>query len=138
MKSPYNSTPSLNTKAGPVSEDEGSTKSQSNSIIHSLTLFSRLLIHRKMPILPRITALIAFFISLLAPVTGLNLNITAVGAQNGASTLECWTMDTPFSLATIPGIAGSASIILGNVTDFTYVVIPPGLDAGLHHAPVNQ
>lgn len=91
-----------------------------------------------MHILPHITALIAFFISLLAPVTGLNLNITAVGAQNGASTLECWSMDTPFSLATTPGIAGSSIIVLGNVTNFTYVVIPAGLDAGLHHAPGNQ
>ncbi|KAF3763240.1 hypothetical protein M406DRAFT_261022 [Cryphonectria parasitica EP155] len=70
--------------------------------------------------------------------TALNLNITAVGAQNGASTLECWTMDTPFSIASTPGIAGSASIVLGDVTNFTYVVIPSGLDGGLHHAPSNQ
>lgn len=68
----------------------------------------------------------------------LTLNITAVGAQNGASTLECWAMEAPFALATTPGIAGSASVSLGNVTNFTYVVTPSGLDGGLHHAPSNQ
>lgn len=65
--------------------------------------------------------------------TTLSLNITAIGSENGASTLECWEMDTPFSLTDTPGLNGSALVVLGEVTNFSYAVIPPGLDAGYHN-----
>lgn len=67
-----------------------------------------------------------------------NLNITAITGSNDASVFECWEIDTPFSIATTPGIAGSAQLVLGSVTNLTYVVIPAGLDGGLHNAPLNQ
>lgn len=71
-------------------------------------------------------------------VLALYLNITAIGAQNGASTLECWEMETPFSTSTTPGTNGSASVILGNVTSLSYTITPPGLDGGWHNAAHNQ
>lgn len=67
-----------------------------------------------------------------------SLNITAIGAQNGASTLECWEMEAPFSISTTPGINGSASVVLGEVANLSYIVTPPGLDGGFHNAPYNQ
>lgn len=46
---------------------------------------------------------------------GLSLNISALSASNGQSTLECWQMDTPFSISTEAGTAGSASLAMGNL-----------------------
>lgn len=74
----------------------------------------------------------------LPTAAGLRLNVTALGAANGASTLACWQMDTPFSVATAAGIAGSATLRLGSVADLVYTVIPAGFDGGLHNAPYNQ
>lgn len=71
-------------------------------------------------------------------VASLNLNVTALGAANGASTLECWQLESPFSISAQPGTAGSASFELGDVANFTYAVIPAGYDGGLHNAPYNQ
>lgn len=71
-------------------------------------------------------------------VATLGLNVTAIGFQNGASTLECWEMDTPFSLSSTPGINGSATVALGDVTGVSYAVIPPGLDGGYHNTPYPQ
>lgn len=48
-------------------------------------------------------------------VQSLSLNVTAIAATNNASTLECWQMDTPFSISTTSGTAGSASLGLGDV-----------------------
>ncbi|KAI9779115.1 MAG: hypothetical protein M1816_003738 [Peltula sp. TS41687] len=63
------------------------------------------------------------------------LNLTAISAANGASTLECWQLTTPFIVPTEPGIAGSAALPLGNVTSAIYAVLPPHFDGGLHVAP---
>lgn len=71
-------------------------------------------------------------------VATLSLNVTAIGYQNGASTLECWEMDTPFYLSETPGIKGSAIVALGDVTSVSYVVTPPGLDGGYHNTPHPQ
>lgn len=71
-------------------------------------------------------------------VIAINLNITAVGAQNGASTLECWEMETPFSISNTPGTNGSAYVVLSDITNLSYLVTPPGLDGGFHNAPYNQ
>lgn len=70
--------------------------------------------------------------------TGLNLNITALSASNAASTLECWQMDTPFSVSSTAGTSGSASLTLGDVANLSYSVIPAGYDGGVHNAPYNQ
>lgn len=68
----------------------------------------------------------------------LNLNVTALGAANGASTLECWQLESPFSISSQAGTAGSASLNLGDAANLTYAVIPAGFDGGLHNAPYNQ
>lgn len=68
----------------------------------------------------------------------LQLNVTAIGARNGSSTLECWQIDAPFAISDQAGTAGTALANLGNVTRFLYSVIPAGFDGGLHNAPANQ
>lgn len=69
----------------------------------------------------------------------LKLNVTALSAdKRRVSTIECWQMDTPFTVSTDAGIAGSASVSLGNVTNLVYTVLPAGFDGGLHVAPKNQ
>lgn len=73
-----------------------------------------------------------------AAVQALNLNITALGAANNASTLECWQMDTPFAISTQQGTAGSAQLQLGNTSTISYSVLPAQFDAGVHNAPANQ
>lgn len=73
-----------------------------------------------------------------AAVQALNLNITALGAANNASTLECWQMDTPFAISTQQGTAGSAQLQLGNTSAISYSVLPAQFDAGVHNAPANQ
>ena len=68
----------------------------------------------------------------------LQLNITALSAANNASTLECWQMDTPFTISTQQGTSGSAQLELGNVSTMSYSVLPAEYDAGVHNAPANQ
>ncbi|KAI7908924.1 hypothetical protein M0657_012073 [Pyricularia oryzae] len=57
-------------------------------------------------------------VSLLAPYTvaEMRLNVTAIGAQNGASTIECWEVDSP--------IDAEGNLSLGN-------------SEGPHNAPYN-
>jgi hypothetical protein len=68
----------------------------------------------------------------------LNLNITAIGARDGSSTLECWQLDTPFVESSVPGTAGSANAFLSDAANISYTIIPPNFDGGLHNAPRNQ
>ena len=68
----------------------------------------------------------------------LSLNVTAIGASNGASTLECWQMDTALSVSTTAGTAGSAEALLSDASNITYTVLPAAFDGGLHNAPCNQ
>lgn len=84
------------------------------------------------------TTLLAAGALLLQPVLALHLNITALGAANNASTLECWQMDTPFAISTQQGTAGSAQLQLGNTSTISYSVLPAQFDAGVHNAPANQ
>ncbi|KAI3322019.1 hypothetical protein HD806DRAFT_536491 [Xylariaceae sp. AK1471] len=71
-------------------------------------------------------------------VASLKLNVTAIGARGGSSTLECWQMDQPFNTSTQPGISGSADTTLGSVSSLSYTIIPSQFDGGLHNAPQNQ
>ncbi|GAP91806.1 putative small secreted protein [Rosellinia necatrix] len=75
---------------------------------------------------------------LLPQVASLQLNVTAIGAENGSSTLECWQMDQPFITSTEPGTAGSAQTPLGGVSSISYSILPPDYDGGIHNAPANQ
>lgn len=73
-----------------------------------------------------------------ALIQALQLNITALSAANNASTLECWQMDTPFTISTQKGTAGSAQLSLGNTSTASYSVLPAEFEAGVHNAPANQ
>ena len=90
--------------------------------------------HKARRHLPTATLLAA----LLPPSVALQLNITALGAANNASTLECWQMDTPFTISTQQGTSGSAQLQLGNTSTMSYSVLPAEYEAGVHNAPANQ
>ncbi|KAI1825886.1 hypothetical protein F4861DRAFT_500230 [Xylaria intraflava] len=68
----------------------------------------------------------------------MKLNVTAIGAQYGSSTLECWQMDAPFVVSSEPGTAGSAQAPLGNVANISYSILPANFDGGVHNAPHAQ
>lgn len=65
-------------------------------------------------------------------------NLTAIGAANGKSTLECWQIKRPFDVSTDPGTAGTKAQQLGDLTNLTLSVLPPKFDGGLHTAPFVQ
>ena len=66
------------------------------------------------------------------------LNLTAISAAHGASTLECWQLVSPFAVSATPGTVGTAILQLGNATSASYTVLPPNFDGGAHRAPAVQ
>ncbi|KAJ5109034.1 hypothetical protein N7456_005709 [Penicillium angulare] len=85
-------------------------------------------------------ALVPFLSTLAAAST---LNVTALGAENNVSTLECWALKPGFYTSTESGTAGSKSLNLGpldgkNAGNSTYSMIPGHFDGGRHNAPANQ
>lgn len=81
---------------------------------------------------PRIYWLV-LLASPFAVATSHRLKLTAVVSdedQNAA--FECWELATPFS--DYP-TAGSAIIGLADVSNVSYVVLPPGSEEGLHNPP---
>lgn len=81
---------------------------------------------------------LAFFLAAQKPVVSTKLNVTALGAANGQSRFECWELDAPFVSSTQPGVVGSHTTSLGNVTNITYNVVPAGYDSEPHTAPSHQ
>jgi hypothetical protein len=65
------------------------------------------------------------------------LNLTAVSASNGSSVLECWALPG-FVASTQAGTAGALNLVLGDLANATYTVIPPRFNGGLHKAPAPQ
>ncbi|KHN95780.1 uncharacterized protein MAM_06392 [Metarhizium album ARSEF 1941] len=74
----------------------------------------------------------------LSPLTTPFLNLTAVTAAHGESTLECWRLANPFKQTTEAGISGSLQLSLGELANGSYSVIPARFDGGFHHAPAFQ
>lgn len=70
--------------------------------------------------------------------SAVKLNITAIGASDGKSTLECWQLDAPFVVSNAAGTKGSVTAQLGNVASASFLVVPADFDGGLHNAPANQ
>ncbi|KAI4860541.1 hypothetical protein F4820DRAFT_461604 [Hypoxylon rubiginosum] len=68
----------------------------------------------------------------------LEFNVTAVSAQNGSSILQCWQMDKPFETSSQPGTTGTSLLMLSDVSNLTYGIIPPNSDGGWHNAPKVQ
>lgn len=73
----------------------------------------------------------------LNTVTTPSLNVTAIGAANGASTIECWQFG-PFASSSVPGVGGALTLFLGSTSNATFTVVPGRFDGGLHNAPVPQ
>jgi hypothetical protein len=65
-------------------------------------------------------------------------NVTAIGARNNASTLECWQLAEPLLDSTVPGQAGGASLNLGAVSRINYIIVPADLAGSLRNAPAIQ
>ncbi|KAI0481275.1 hypothetical protein GGR56DRAFT_672296 [Xylariaceae sp. FL0804] len=58
--------------------------------------------------------------------------------RNGNSRFECWSLSTTLVSSGQPGVVGGLAAFLGDVSNLTYNVIPPGFDGGFHAAPSNQ
>ena len=71
--------------------------------------------------------LILFLTSLTTSIYGFtfpaSLNLTTVAAANGASTIECWQLTTPF--VSVAGPTGPDILQLGDTAAATYLVAPP-------------
>lgn len=67
-----------------------------------------------------------------------SLNVTALSASNGASTLECWQIVPDFTTSSQAGTIGASSLQLGGLSNMSYSVIPPGFNASFHNAPTFQ
>ncbi|KAF4589842.1 small secreted protein [Ophiocordyceps camponoti-floridani] len=65
------------------------------------------------------------------------LNLTAISASNGRSTLECWQIGPLKSVSTI-GSPASPFYFLGDFANVTYNVFPPHTNDELHTAPAFQ
>ncbi|KAL8699040.1 MAG: hypothetical protein Q9224_001589, partial [Gallowayella concinna] len=63
------------------------------------------------------------------------LNVTAISAKNGASTIECWQLASPFKSSAQPGVSGASFAQLGKAGAVSYALIPAKFDGGLHNAP---
>ena len=66
------------------------------------------------------------------------LNVTAISAANGASTIECWQLAAPFITSSTAGVSGAAFAQLGKAGNTSYAIIPAKFQGGLHNAPVVQ
>lgn len=64
-----------------------------------------------------------------------HLNITAISAKDGVSTIECWQLASPFKTSAEAGASGASFAQLGRAENASYGVIPPHFDGGLHNAP---
>jgi hypothetical protein len=67
-----------------------------------------------------------------------HMNITAIGAADSRSTIECWQITRPFDVSADPGTAGTKAQQLGDTTNLTFTILPPKFDGGLHNAPAVQ
>jgi hypothetical protein len=67
-----------------------------------------------------------------------SLNVTAISANNGLSTLECWQILPGFTTSSQAGTIGASSLQLGNLANMSYAVLPPGFNASFHNAPTFQ
>jgi len=64
-----------------------------------------------------------------------NLQLTAISAKDGASTIECWKLAAPFVVLSQIGVAGVAFAQLGKAGNVSCAIIPAKYDGGLHNAP---
>lgn len=65
------------------------------------------------------------------------LNLTAISASSGNSVLECWALPG-FVASAQAGTVGALNLLLGDLVNATYTVIPPRFNGGLHKSPAPQ
>lgn len=82
--------------------------------------------------------LILLFLTSTIATTPIYLNLTAISAVNGASTLECWQLSSPFTLSSQAGTSGSVVQQLGSAANASYTIIPAQFNGGAHRAPAVQ
>ncbi|MCJ1330782.1 hypothetical protein MMC10_007469 [Thelotrema lepadinum] len=66
------------------------------------------------------------------------LNLTAISASNGLSTLECWQLTNLFTTSTQAGTAGTAVEQLGSASNASLTILLPNFNGGMHNAPSVQ
>lgn len=72
----------------------------------------------------------------VTPITAFNL--TAISAVNGASVLECWTINLPLTISQTAGIEGAAIQQLGDLSSMVWSSLPGGYKGTPHPAPSVQ
>ncbi|KAI0179818.1 hypothetical protein GGR52DRAFT_568589 [Hypoxylon sp. FL1284] len=82
-----------------------------------------------------LSALAALMPATASAADTIKLNVTAISARDGVSTLECWQMDRPLEIPTQSDLPGSIRGVLSNVSTVTYTVLPPKYDSPVHPAP---
>lgn len=66
------------------------------------------------------------------------LEATTLVTKNNASAFECWRFASPLSTSTGAGTAGASTLLIDNLANATYTVIPPRFEGGVHNAPHPQ
>ncbi|KAI0084839.1 hypothetical protein BDY19DRAFT_909581 [Irpex rosettiformis] len=66
------------------------------------------------------------------------LEATTLVPKNGTSALECWRFASPLSTSAGAGTAGASTLVIDNLANATYTVIPPRFEGGVHNAPHAQ
>lgn len=66
------------------------------------------------------------------------LNVTAITAKDGTSTIECWRLAAPFVVSTGAGIMGAAFAPLANAGAVSFGIVPAKYNGGFHNAPQVQ
>ena len=68
-----------------------------------------------------------------------SLLITAlVTTSRNESALQCWQLSQPFQASSTAGTTGALTLGLGGISNYTYSILPPRFDGGLHNAPAIQ
>jgi hypothetical protein len=66
-------------------------------------------------------------------------NVTALGAKDGKTTIECWQLANPFLTSSQIGTPGAAQTQLSpSLLNMSYTVVPAGYTPGLHNVPAVQ
>lgn len=86
----------------------------------------------------RVFVLAAAFFLATPVVADLRFNVTAVGAQHGKSTIECWEVKTSFDISEDTATRGSSVAQLGDVSSISLSYAWPGDEPEAHNAPANQ
>ncbi|KAK7699520.1 hypothetical protein SLS64_011658 [Diaporthe eres] len=81
---------------------------------------------------------LAFFLAAQTSVLSTKLNVTVLGTANDQSRFECWELAASFTSSTQPGVVGTHTTKLGDVSNITYNVAPAGYDSEVHTAPFFQ